>query len=88
MPQREPKRRNYAWHPFNHSYGPWYQLRQVPDKNISGAEVTVIPDMDRGRWFWKVRIGKKDNPRETHSGHEPTKEEAQKEARRVFDDLF
>jgi hypothetical protein len=52
---------------------------------ISGGEALLMPDMDGSRWFWYVRIGKKDDPRIKRSGHEPTLEEAKVTARAQFD---
>lgn len=83
MPQREVSHA-YAWRSFNPVYGPWYRLIQAGGKNLSGGEAVLMPDMDKGRWFWHVRIGTAKAPRETFSGHEPSLDEAKKTAMAVF----
>ena len=87
MPQREP-RHVYSWRSFNPVYGPWYRLIQAGGKTISGGEAVVMPDMDKGRWFWTVRIGTAKAPRETLSGHEPTLDEAKRVAKATFADRY
>ena len=88
MPQREPKRVSYQWRAFNPAYGPWYRLTLTGGDTISGAEVVLMPDMDKSRWFWHCRIGSKKAPREQLSGHEPTLEDAKRVARATFDERY
>ncbi len=85
---REPQRTLHVFRPFNQTYGPWYRLEELDGKKISGGEVLVMPDMDRGRWFWYVRIGGKKDPTTKRSGHEPSLEEAKATARKLFDELY
>lgn len=54
----------FVWEPFNHTYGPWFQLRALGKDGVSvalthagrRAEAVVQPDMNRQRWYWSVRF--------------------------------
>lgn len=88
MPKREPKQLTYQWRTFNPVYGPWYRLTLTGGDTISGGEAVCMPDMDKSRWFWYVRIGPKGNPTKRVSGHERNVEDAKVAARAQFDALY
>jgi len=57
------KARRFAWVPFNHTYGPWYEMKEIKDAitvdlSHGGHGVTAIvqPDMDKEAWYWSVKF--------------------------------
>ena len=55
----------YYWVPFNKAFGTWYRLEctrkgmssDVKVASGKGASVMVQPDLEKGRWYWSVRVG-------------------------------
>ncbi len=83
----------YFWVATNQSYGTWYHLEcerkglrsEVKVASGKGAEVTVQPDMDPGRWYWAVRIGLTKKTKEpVQWGSKSTAEEAIVAAKEAF----